>query len=296
MKILNIFIRYQSKSGSPHSPKTLQEFIDACFDRQNDSIDLCSRGWTPGVAGGLPSNWAAFQNVEHSHLYFGARRFWTDPWDCEPGFEHLCADPIHEPGAEAFISKCLARPQSSIQASSSSIPGPRQPARGTSPSGKTLMQLPQELFDQIVACLPLWDALSLCSSSRELSRLTDNNLWRSQTVQMHSCWFWELQDLPKSSLDGNWKALLQTLTASRLKIQEGAKPYWLDEPASRNDSTKNRSESRAEAALLPLPLPLGIRNRQRIWMCLESVGTTAEWEVEKVQHKKSKRRGLGRKA
>lgn len=285
MEVLNIFIRYQSILSLPHSPKTLQEFIDACFDRQNDSHDLYSKGWIPGVAGGLPSNWATFQNVEHSHLYFGARRFWADPWDCEPGSEHLCADPIHEPGAEAFISTSLAHPQSSIQASSSTTSEPGQPLWDTSSSHKTLTRLPRELLDLIVIYLPLRDALSLYSSSRELMNITDHNFWRSQTIRTHSCWFWELQDLPKSSSNKNWKALLQTLTVSRREIQQGAEPYWLDQSASQNDGTKNRSTS-AEAALMPLPL--GIRNRQRIWMCLESVGTTAEWETKKVQHKKSK--------
>ncbi|KAG6991441.1 hypothetical protein G7Y79_00052g087810 [Physcia stellaris] len=289
MKILEIFIRYQSKFASVHSPKTMQEFIDACFDRQEESIELCSKGWTPGVAGGLPSNWAAFQNVEHSHLYFGARRFWADPWDCKPGFEYLCADPMREPFAEAFISRYLARPPSSIHAFSSST------LDDTSSSGKELMELPRELLDHIVTCLPLYDALNFCSTSRELLKLTGNNFWRSQTLQMHSCWFWELLDLPKSS-SKNWKALLQKLTASRREILEEAEPYWLDKPTSRDNGSINFSKRLAEAALLPWPLPFGIRNRQRIWMCLETVGMTAEWEVEKVQQNSSKGRGLGRKA
>lgn len=287
MKILQAFIQYQGKIISAHPVKSLRSFVDACFDRQNESIDL----WQGSKASKrqiiLPGNWATFQSVEHSHLWFGARRFWTDPWHCSPGFEYLCADPIREPGVEAFISTILALPQPSRKGSTSSSSKQLKPLPEASLSDHTIMGLPQEILNIIVAHLSLKDALSLCSSSQKLLDLSDSRFWRLRTIQLHGCWFWELRDRPVSPQNDNWKQLLQILTANRFAIEQGAEAYWLTRSSSKNDKTKYRSTDCAKPDLLPLPL--GLRNRQRIWMCLECVGITAEWELKFIQDCKGPR-------
>ena len=156
---------------------------------------------------------------------------------------------------QSFVSACLARPQSSRK---STIEQP-QPPRNESSSSNTFLCLPREILDLTISHLSLRDALSLCSSSRELLHLTDSTFWRFWTLQSHGRWFWELQNYPKFSSKENWMLMLQILTASRFDILKGAEPYWLDTSGSKNDGTKNRSTNRAEDPLLPLPL--GLRNR-----------------------------------
>ncbi len=264
MILLQMFTQHQSQSPSPHLPTTLQGFIDICIARQNEGTNSHGR-LEASRQGPLPSNWASFQNVEHAHLYFGARRFWTDPWDCEPGFEHLCADPITESGSEAYISACLARPQSSLP---SKHPLPENP----------FMRLPREVFDLIISRLSLRDALSLCSINRNLVNRSDKEFWRFQTMRLHGCWLWELRDYPSTSSNVNWRALLQVLETHRFRIQAGAEPYWLSTAASENDRMKRGPRRCAESSLVPIPL--GLKNRQRIWRCLESVGSKADWELK----------------
>lgn len=283
MEILQTFVQYQSIICSTRLPKTLREFIEACNVRQDESIHLQLDFDTSGQRGNWPPAWTSLQKVEHSHLYFGARRFWTDPWDCEPGFEYLCADPIHELGVEAFISTVLAYHQPSRKCLSSLSSQQLEPPSKTLSSDDTFIRLPREIIDIVVSHLSLQDALSLCSSSRKLLDLSDSNFWRTQTIQLHGCWFWELRDHPMSSLKDNWKKLLQILTINRSRIREEAEPYWLTTFASKNDGTEGGSIDGAEVTVLPLPL--GLRNRQRIWMCLETVGTKAEWEMKAVRQK-----------
>lgn len=289
MTLLQRYTLHRSKYKSPHLPTTLREFVDACIARQNECDNLHSRLQASG-RGPLPGNWGDFQNVEHSHLYFGARRFWTDPWDCEPGFEHLCADPISDSGIEAFISTCLARPQSSRNYLSAPSSEHLQPLQEMASSGNTFTRLPREMLDLIISYLSLLDALSLYSTSRNLVMLSDSRFWRFQTIQLHGCWFWELRDHLESSSNDNWKALLQMLEINYFKIQQGAEPYWLSSTTVSENDGKTHGAARRRAEITLVPLPLGLANRQRIWMCLEGVGTKADWETKEDQPERSGRR------
>ena len=191
--------------------------------------------------------------------------------------EYLCADPIHEPRTEQFISTCLAHPQSSHQGQSS--PSLQLELSELPPSTSRLICYPREILTLIASYLPLQSVLNLHAISRRLSsRLppTDTLFWRSRTLQLHSPWMWELHDISRSSSNANWKALLQILTTTRREILAGAKQYWYENLAIEDDKTGNRGDGDAEIAMktsASLPsLPLGLKNRQRIWMCLECVG------------------------
>lgn len=63
---------------------------------------------------------------------------------------------------------------------------------------------------------------------------------------------------------------------TRCEIIAGAIPYWYNKSAIEDRETGNRGDGDAAIAIkapAPLPsLPLGLKNRQRIWMCLECVG------------------------
>ena len=241
-----------------------------------------------GESRSLPSDWATRPSIEHSHLYFGARRFWTDPWDCVPGHEYLCADPTQEPESEAFLSTCLTRPHLNCNTLFSSSAVQVGSSEDVLLSRSELVNLPREIHDLIISHLSLKDALSFYSSSRKLSKICDGTFWRFQTIRLHGGWLWELRRPNSFSPDDNWKILLQLLTQNRSKIQEGAEPYWDSTVASKNAKTVHKSPDGAE--LSTMSLPLGLRNRQRIWMCLESVGTKVNRRYPRVRHKMSRGR------
>ena len=289
MEILQRFFDCQAKSPSPSSPKSVEELIIAWSIREKDSTALGIILAAHGRSGSLPSDWACRPNVEHSHLYFGARRFWTDPWDCVPGHEYLCADPTQESESRAFFSTCLTRQHPNSNSLFSSNTEQVKSSEDFPLSRSDLVHLPREIHDLIISHLSLKDAVSFCSSSRGLSAICDGTFWRFQTIRLHGCWLWELRS-PNSLLSpgDNWKGLLQLLTKTRSQIQEGAEPYWRSTfVASEIDKTLgDRNPDSIE--LGKVALPLGLRNRQRIWMCLESLGTKAEWEIMGQKYKKSR--------
>ena len=64
------------------------------------------------------------------------------------------------------------------------------------------------------------------------------------------------------------------LTTARQDILAGAKPFWgafrTERPKYWDPYEANRAIQRDLDALFP-PIPLGLKNRYRIWMCLECV-------------------------
>lgn len=287
MTILQEFFNFRARSPSPHSPKSVKELIIAWCTRRKDSAQLSTVHGTRGGSRIVPSDWAIRPNVEHSYLYFGARRFWTDPWDCVPGHEYLCADPIDESKSEAFLSTYLNRPYPNCNSLFSSSTEQAKSSEDLPLSNSDLVHLPREIHDLIISHLSLKDALSFCSSSRQLSEVCDGTFWRLQTMRLHSCWLWELRSPKFSSPDNNWKGLLQLLTANRSQTQEGAEPYWYSQFLSKLIETEEDGTELSKTAL-----SIGLMNRQRIWMCLESLGTKADWEIVELelqqQPKKSK--------
>lgn len=281
--LLQVFTQYQSSICSQY-PKSVKEFIDACATCQN----LLKGEYgiiRTGKQNNRPPDYGRYGCVEWSHLYFGARRFWTDPWDCETGQEYLCSDPITEPRADQFIRQCLVYPKSTSHHLFSFSIKQLQPQ--DSPASKSpLMRCPSEILQLIASHLPLKSAINLHASSQQLSSLItpcEDKFWRFHTLRIHKSWFWELcvhhGPSTASSVSANWEEMLKILTASRRNIFKGAEPYWhneLDmdiEIVDRYENANNNAPS----------LPLGLQNRQRIWMCLEALGIDSEPDMFEVE-------------
>lgn len=273
--ILQRFTRHQSRFRSSNLPKSVKDFVDACIACQEFSKNEESRIWISNQRDKRPSNYDRYGCVEWPHLYFGARRFWTDPWDCTPGQEYLCADPIADPQIDQLVTQCLARPKSSSQ-NLFSLSIEQLQLQDSTPSKSLLMRCPTEILQLIASHLPLRSAINLHASSHRLSALispSERDFWRSHTLRLHGPWFWELRDhqgsSTKSSSYTNWEELLRMLSLSRREIAKGAQPYWLWSPANEHiEAASQHPHGHDENAL---SLPLGLRNRQRIWMCLESL-------------------------
>lgn len=279
--LLHGFTQHQSSVRSPYLPKTIKDFVDTCAACQEFSKKEHGRIWTGKQRDSRPPDYDRYGCVEWSHLYLGARRFWTDPWDCEPGQEYLCADPIWELQTDQFITQCLACPKSTSQhLFSFSL---EQLQLNDSPLSKSpLLRCPSEILQLIASYLPLRSAIDLHASNRRLSSLInpcEDEFWRFHTLRIHGPWFWELWGrhgpLTGSSY-ANWEEMLKTLTASRRKILKGAEPYWHDKSVNAEIETTNNSGQNAD--IKTLLLPLGLQNRQRIWMCLESLDVDSKSE------------------
>lgn len=265
--LLQRFTQYQSRFRSSKLPKSITDFFDACIACQEFSKEEHVRIWTTKQRDTRPPDYPRYGCVEWSHLYFGARRFWTDPWDCTPGQEYLCADPTSGPETDQLVIQCLARPKSSSQ-NLFSFSTKQLQLQDSAPSKSPLMRSPPEILQLIASHLPLQSAINLYASSHQLSSLisaSETDFWRSHTLRLHGPWFWELWDHRGSSTEfssySNWEEVLKMLSLSRREIVKGARPYWLESPANENIDAASNTPS----------LSLGLRNRQRIWMCLESL-------------------------
>ena len=243
VKILHTFFQYENKYPSQYSPKSLRDFIDACITRQKESRDLFRNLEAIGKQEDLPSNWASFQNVDYSHLYFGARRFWADPWDCKPKSEHLCADPIDLPEAEDFISICLACEVPSQGCPRSQCFEQLRPFEMTPRSQNLLTHLSREVLDIIVSPLSVRDSLSILFSIPKLFHCIDGKFWRLHTLRLHGGWLWELRHYQPLSPTDNWKALLHVLITSRIKLLKEARPYWIVTSTEETVYTESFSET-----------------------------------------------------
>ena len=278
--ILERFVHYQSRFHSSNLPKSIKDFVDACMACQQFSSQESDRIWRCNERDSRPPDYNRYGCVEWSHCYFGARRFWTDPWDCEPGQEHLCADPLSEFNVDEWVSQCLARPKSSSSNLFSLSALQRQP-QGFIRSEGPLMRCPTEILRLIASHLPLRSAINLHASSRRLSAMInekERDFWRSHTRRLHRPWFWELEGHQDPSAEvpsyANWETLLIALSRSRREIMKGAYPWW---PAVSSNPNSDAAASEHDMIEVNTPsLPLGLRNRQRIWMCLEFLDVPAE--------------------
>lgn len=148
------------------------------------------------------------------------------------------------------------------------------------------MSCPTEILQLIVFHLPLRSAMNLRAGSPRLSSLISDNerdFWRPHILRLHGSWFRQLWDRPSFSkdslLDQNWEQLLKMLDLSRHEIMKGAQPYWHISPAKEHIDTANNHEHSKDDNTQSLPL--GLRNRQRIWMCLESLNIDDKLEKSK---------------
>lgn len=273
--ILQRFTQHHSRYDSLKRPRSVKDFFDACIVCQQLSKKEYGRIWRCGQRDTRPPDYNRYGCVEWSHLYFGARRFWTDPWDCVPGQEYLCADPMSESQIDQQVTQCLARPKSNSQ-NLFSLSREQRQLQDLAPSKSPLMRCPTEILQLIASHLPLRSAINLHASNHRLSSLisaSERDFWRSHTLRLHGPWFWELWDYrgpsTESSSYTNWEQLLKMLDLSRREIVKGAQPYWLGSPAKEHINAASNLEHSNDKDTLSLPL--GLRNRQRIWLCLESL-------------------------
>lgn len=277
--ILQRFVQHASNLSN-----SIAKFIDACTACQQFSKEEHGKIWRRNMRDLRPPDYDRYGCVEWSHLYFGARRFWSDPWDCQPGQEYLCTDPTTEPKIDEWIIQCLAssKSSSSILFSSSTLQSQLQSQsqfQDFSLDDSLLMRCPTEILRLIASHLPLRSAINLHASSRRLSAKineSEQDFWHSHTLRLHSAWFWELggHQSPISSTQvpsyPNWKKVLMMLTQSRGMIMKGAQPWWLKLSSGHKGKVAARQDKKMQENAL-LSLPLSLRNRQRIWMCLEDV-------------------------
>ena len=283
--ILQRFTQYQSGLARSNLPKSIKDFFDACIACKEFTKEESSRIFGRKYSGTRLPDYGRYGCIEWSHMYLGARRFWSDPWDCVANQEHLCANPISEPQVDRWITECLARPKSSFQNLFSLATEPLQLQNSALGQG-SLMRCPREILRLIASYLPLQSAINLHASSRQLSSLivaSEGDFWRSHTLRLHGAWFWELWDYQGSSIESssntNWEVLLIALSASRREIAKEAQPYWLESTTNKHIDVLRKYE-RSSYKDLP-SLPLGLRNRQRIWMCLESLDMDGKSEALK---------------
>ncbi|KAL8954737.1 MAG: hypothetical protein Q9183_006957 [Haloplaca sp. 2 TL-2023] len=176
---------------------------------------------------------------------------------------------------ETFIATTLAHPVPHCKTVASNLIS-RNPLLEEPSSKSKLDCLPREILNMIIADLTLSDALSLCFTRKRLLGTLDSTFWRLQTLQTHACWFWELENRRFSSPQHNWRHLLRILTKSRFQLQQGAEAYWLPGSSNKKDEITLGTQNYTDPILSPLPL--GLKNRQRIWICLQHLGVKAEWE------------------
>lgn len=303
-KLLQRFLLYQCQSDSTNLPKSVTEFIDACTACQEFSKEESGIIRQCNQRALRPWDYDRYGSVEWPHLYFGARRFWSAPWDCVPGHEYLCADPMAEPETYKWLIQCLACPNLSFTNLLSLLSKSQlQLTDSSSLSESPLMQCPTEILRLIASHLPLRSALNLHASSRRLSTMINenqNNFWRSYTLRLHGHWVWELETHPSFvSTEGippyaNWQNLLIMLSQSRSMIMTGARPWWLassSRPSGFASSAPAAGPDQKIQETAPSPpMPLTLRNRQRIWMCLEFLDVTGD--TVKVEAAAGKRGGL----
>lgn len=286
--ILQRFTHHQSLFQSSNLPKSVKEFFDACVACQRFSNEEYIRICTYNRRDTRPPDYGRYGCVDWSHIYFGARRFWADPWDCVPGHEYLCANPMSDSQIDRLVTRYLARPKSSSQ-HLFLIPINQAQVQESAPNESPLMRCPTEILRSIAFHLPLRSAINFHASSHRLSTLivaNESDFWRSHTLRLHGPWFWELWDHQGSSGESssyrNWEELLKMLSLSRRKIMEGAQPYWLEPPGNESIDTASKHEHNNDEDAPSLSLRLC--NRQRIWMCLESLdidGKSKPLEVDK---------------
>ncbi|KAF6232401.1 hypothetical protein HO173_009506 [Letharia columbiana] len=89
----------QNEASASEEPKTLDAFCDALRQRRwRNFIE-------PDKSTSEDYYYAKSGGIEWLHNYYGARQFWTDEWDTEPGWELLCGDPsrLTIPGLTPYL-------------------------------------------------------------------------------------------------------------------------------------------------------------------------------------------------
>lgn len=295
--IFQHFTQHQSRSHSSNLPKSIKDFVDACVACQEFSKDEWERiyGLKKCKSKNLrPPNYHHRQySVEWSHLYFGARCFWDDYWTLDPRHIQLYADPESYPRIDPWIAGCLTLPKSSSPNLFSLTMLQLQPQDFIA-SQCPLMRCPTEILRLIASHLPLRSAINLHASSRRLSAMineSERDFWCSHTLRLHGGWFWELTGHRVRSTDAqpyaNWEMLLIILSLNRQVLIKGANIWWMSstlemtfvplmDMLARRKISERVKFQHGTMKVKSKWLPGRLRNRQRIWMCLESLDPTGE--------------------
>ena len=198
------------------------------------------------------------------HFFVGAQVAWgPSDWEGSAGDEICSADPMEVSGLTAF-ARChtealrLNDDEAGILSLNYSTNG--------------LLNLPSEPFQMICERFPLRGAPAVrnsCCRTRELLRDT-SPFWKKKAIGMHGDWFWELEDTEMfPAKKTNWMKVLWQIEVSRAEVFSRA-------GFSRNERERIYLERRqlCKEGFNPSDgaLPLGLKNRLRIWCCLESFG------------------------
>lgn len=101
-------IRQAQDQGSDSAkPKTLEAFCDALLQQRK-------RNFTdPKRSVSAERRYAGAGGIEWPHDYYGARQFWTDEWDTEPGWEvriaKQCTEARHYFVTDLFLLLAVVR-------------------------------------------------------------------------------------------------------------------------------------------------------------------------------------------
>lgn len=71
----------QSQASGPEIPKTLEAFCDALQQQRWRNFTKADKSFRED------SYYTKTSGIEWPHEYYGARKFWTDEWDTEQGWE-----------------------------------------------------------------------------------------------------------------------------------------------------------------------------------------------------------------
>ena len=240
------------------NPTTLSQLLRAFALRR--AIFTTPAGW--------PSRMAFWQ-----HCFFGAQQAGWDQeaWRNYAGDELYCADPISVSRLADFASSYDEMPLERGPV----FEGPEN--KEITPSG--LFDLPIEIFEQVCNNLDLRSVCcirSTCHRAREqLPHLP--TFWRSRCIAMHGDWFWELSDpstFPPQTT--NWMQILWQIELARTEILDQAGFVPGEHPTEYLRNHKLYEENIYRPMIFDIQgrrkLPLGLKNRLRIWMCMQCIG------------------------
>lgn len=185
-----------------------------------------------------------------------------------------CAEPF--PDLEPFASSYIKTPVKAFLPQDSFLEGTSaKPDAKMESHPSNILALLLELLDQVCSHLPLRTSLALNATCQTLHWRIDSRpaYWYQQLLRLHGDWLWELRDDKIFTGQWDWKALLHRLEKMPVSVFASADiPYgWKYEitPEDRTADFYKKIEFDDKGRRNP---PFGLKNRFRIWCCIESVG------------------------
>ena len=256
--------RYHDDNEEKMNPTTLQQLLRALELRQVIYQDACTFCNPPPRQSCRMARW--------QHCFFGAQEagWGQEAWRSHAGDELYCADPIRVPRLKEFTVSYDEMPLDK----ESAMQGPANKEIAQGP-----FDLPIEIFEHVCWCLDLRSVCAIrstCHRARErLAHLP--TFWRVRTIDMHGDWFWELSEPttfpPRTT---NWMQLLWQIEFARAEILRQAGFVRGGRSLEHLSDHQLYEETIYRPMLFDYEgrpkLPLGLKNRLRIWCCLQSIG------------------------